>query len=180
MTPSGVHRDGARLRRRSLLIVGATAPLAGCGAAEVKTFPTIASALAAIETLASGHVSKGTWNLSQMLQHAAQSIEYSVDGFPTLKSTLFRVAVGAAAFAVFQARGAMGHALDEPIPAAPALDAATPLNAAIARAGSALRRFDAHQGALQPHFAYGDLDKAQYTRAHLMHLANHWTEVARA
>ena len=51
---------------------------------------------------------------------------------------------------------------------------------AVARAAIALRRFEAHAGALQPHFAYGELDKAQYTRAHLMHLANHWTEVQRA
>jgi hypothetical protein len=29
-----------------------------------------------------------------------------------------------------------------------------------------------------PHFAYGALGKAEYTRAHLMHLANHWAEVA--
>ena len=34
--------------------------------------------------------------------------------------------------------------------------------------------FDAHTGVLQPHFAYGALDKPSYTRAHLMHLANHW------
>jgi hypothetical protein len=74
----------------------------------------------------------------------------------------------------------MGHALDEPIPGAPALDATTALDAAIARALVALRRFEAHAGALKPHFAYGELDKAQYTRAHLMHLANHWTEVVSA
>ena len=30
------------------------------------------------------------------------------------------------------------------------------------------------ESALAPHFAYGALNKAAYTRAHLMHLANHW------
>ena len=97
-----------------------------------------------------------------------------------MKSALFRGAVGSVAFAVFQARGKMGHTLDEPIPGAPALDAQAPLEPAIARAMSALRRFEAHSGALAPHFAYGELDKAQYTRAHLMHLANHWTQVERS
>ena len=43
----------------------------------------------------------------------------------------------------------------------------------------ALAAFDAHTGALQPHFAYGALSKPQYLRAHLMHLAHHWTEVVR-
>ena len=41
-----------------------------------------------------------------------------------------------------------------------------------------LRAFDAHTGALAPHFAYGALDKPDYLRAHLMHLANHWQEMA--
>jgi len=163
--------------RRLVLLAAAATPLAGCKSAEVKTFPTLASALKAIESLASGHTKEGTWNLSQMLQHAAQSVEYSIDGFPEKKSGMFRATVGAAAFAVFEARGAMGHALDEPIPGAPVLDREAPLPGAIQRALVALRRFEAHAGALAPHFAYGALDKAQYTRAHLMHLANHWTEV---
>jgi hypothetical protein len=168
------------IHRRRLLIATAAAPLAACSPAEVKTFATPAAALAAIEGLARGHKTTGAWNLSQTLNHLAQSIEYSIDGFPQMKSAMFRAAVGTAAFAVFQARGRMSHSLVEPIPGAPALDAAAPLEPAIARALAALRRFEAHTGALAPHFAYGALDKAQYTRAHLMHLANHWDEVTRA
>jgi hypothetical protein len=166
------------LRRRQLLIA-AGAPLSACGTAEVKTFPTVAAALAAIEGLASGHKSSGAWTLPQTLNHLAQSIEYSIDGYPELKSALFRSAIGTPAFAVFQARGRMSHSLAEPIPGAPTLEAAAPLPAAIARAAAALRRFEGHTGSLAPHFAYGALDKAQYTRAHLMHLANHWDEVQR-
>jgi hypothetical protein len=30
---------------------------------------------------------------------------------------------------------------------------------------------------LAPHFAYGALSKSEYTRAHLMDLANHWERV---
>ena len=74
----------------------------------------------------------------------------------------------------------MNHSLHEPIPGAPALAAADPLPAAIERVQKALNDFEAYTGALRPHFAYGELDKADYTRAHLMHLANHWQEVARA
>jgi len=167
------------VQRRTLMVAAAAVPLAACGAAEVKTLPTIGAAMAAIEGLARGHRHRGAWSLAQMLNHAAQSIDYSIDGFPEMKSALFRAAVGSVAFAVFQARGKMGHALDEPIPGAPALDPQAPLEPAIARALAALRRFEAHSGTLAPHFAYGELDKAQYKRAHLMHLANHWTEVER-
>ena len=167
------------MRRRTLVIAASVAPLAACSTAEVKVMPTMAAAMAAIEGLAKGYQHTGAWTLAQMLNHAAQSIDCSIDGFPQLKSALFRNAVGRVAFAVFQARGKMGHTLTEPIPGAPALDAQALLEPAIARALAALRRFEAHTGALAPHFAYGELDKAQYTRAHLMHLANHWSEVAR-
>jgi Protein of unknown function (DUF1569) len=168
------------MRRRTLMLAAASlSPLTACSAAEVKTFPTLAAASTAIESLARGYQHSGAWTLAQMLNHAAQSIDYSIDGFPEMKSALFRKAVGRVAFAVFEARGNMGHTLTEPIPGAPLLDAQAPLEPAIARVLTALGRFDAHPGALAPHFAYGELDKAQYTRAHLMHLANHWSEVKR-
>lgn len=161
-----------------LVAAGAAPWLAGCDVAEVKTFPTLASARRAIEGLAGGWRHTGAFTLAQMVEHAAQSVDYSMRGFPAPKSALFQATVGRAAFAVFDARGAMRHGLDEPIPGAPA--PTLPLDAAIARALQSLEAFEAWQGPLAPHFAYGALDKAQYTRAHLMHLANHWTEVVRA
>jgi len=169
------------VQRRAALawLPAAALPLAGCGAAEVQTFPTLAAAMKAVEGLGSlaGARHTGAWTLAQMLEHAAQSIEYSLRGFPQPKGALFQATIGKAAFAVFEARGRMSHSLDEPIPGAPPIDAKAPLVPAIARALQALREFDAHTGTLAPHFAYGALDKAQYTRAHLMHLANHWDEV---
>ena len=131
------------------------------------------------ESLGNGHKSSGAWTLAQVLHHAAQSVEYSVRGFPQPKSAFFQATAGNLAFMFFDARGKMSHSLAEPIPGAPAIEASEALDAAIARALKSLRDFEAHSGPLAPHFAYGALDKTQYTRAHLMHLANHWTEVAR-
>jgi hypothetical protein len=165
------------MQRRSLVMAMPLLGLAACSAAPVQQFPDIASAMKAIEALASGHKKSGAWTLAQMVDHAAQSIEFSIHGFPQMKSGAFRATAGAAAFAVFDARGKMSHSLDEPIPGAPALDASAALPTAIERALKAWRDFEAHAGALKPHFAYGELDKTQYTRAHLMHLANHWSEV---
>ena len=122
----------------------------------------------------------GAWDLAHVLHHAAQSVEYSMAGFPAPKPAWFRATVGSYAFALFNSRGAMSHELAEPIPGAPAIVQGQPLVPAIEHAIAALRAFDAHGGALQPHFAYGSLDKADYARAHLMHLANHWNEAAAA
>ncbi len=163
------------MRRRTLLLAAAPVGVAGCGVSAVAApFDSLASARAQLQALpATARMAEG-WPLPQVLVHLAQSIEYSMAGFPAPRSALFRSTVGPLAFAVFSARGRMSHGLEEPIPGAPALDPATALDAARARLLAALARFEAHTGPLQPHFAYGALDKAAYTQAHLMHLADHW------
>ncbi len=168
------------LTRRTLLTVLplSMTGMSACAPAEVQTFPSIASALTAVQSLDTGHRSIGAWSLPQVLEHAAQSIEYSMSGYPQMRSSFFRSTLGNAAFALFEARGGMTHSLSEPIPGAPAL--AAPLPAAIARLVNALQAFEAYDRPLHPHFAYGALDKAQYTRAHLMHLANHWIEIVKS
>ncbi|MCB1554136.1 MAG: DUF1569 domain-containing protein [Xanthomonadales bacterium] len=112
------------------------------------------------------------WSLPVVLQHLAQSIEYSLDGYPELKPGWFRATVGALAGRTFQRLGAMHHGLDEPIPGAPALTEAA-LDSSAQRLRDAVLRFEAHRGTLQPHFAYGALDRESYARAHLMHVADH-------
>ncbi|HWI11894.1 MAG TPA: DUF1569 domain-containing protein [Burkholderiaceae bacterium] len=120
--------------------------------------------------------STGAWDVPQVLHHVAQSVEYSLDGFPQLKPAWFRATLGRLAFAIFSARGRMSHALDAPIPGAPPIASGLPLTAAVAHVLAALDRFERHDGPLQPHFAYGALDKAAFGRAHLMHLNDHWGE----
>lgn len=169
------------MQRRALLVAAMAAPpLAGCGAAEVRVFRDFAIAESTLDGLTRlRHRTTGAWKLPQVLEHVAQSIEYSIRGFPEPRSRLFQATAGSAAFAVFKARGAMRHALDEPIPGAPALSANS-LEAALTRLKVAMRDFTAHRGEFKPHFAYGALGREDYARAHLMHLANHWTEVVRA
>jgi hypothetical protein len=168
------------LTRRALLtaLPLSMTTVTGCAPADVQIFPSIASALGAVQSLDTGHRSIGAWSLPQVLEHSAQSIEYSMSGYPQMRSSLFRSTLGNAAFALFDARGAMTHSLSEPIPGAPAL--AAPLPAAISRLVNALQAFEAYDRPLHPHFAYGALDKAQYTRAHLMHLADHWFEIVKS
>lgn len=119
----------------------------------------------------------GAWPLSSVLEHLAQSIEMSMDGFPEPKSALFQNTLGAAAFGVFRWRGRMTHSLSEPIPGAPALTAPADWRPAAQRLQAAIIRFEGHQGALKPHFAYGALDKADYALAHSFHIANHQDEI---
>ena len=165
--------------RRMLLGAAVAAPwLAGCDVPAVNTFPTLDAARQAIRGLPAGARHTGSFTVAQMMEHAAQSVEYSMQGFPAPKSALFQATLGRAAFALFDARGQMNHGLAEPIPGAPALALAQ--GAAVQRLLAALDAFEAWSGPMAPHFAYGTLDKSAYARAHLMHLANHWTEVVTA
>jgi len=114
------------------------------------------------------------WTWSETLEHCAQSIEFSLAGFPESKSAVFQHTAGAAAFSLFAWRGRMSHNLEEPIPGAPLLEAHMPdASAALARLKAAVTAFELHAGPLQPHFAYGALSRPQYEQAHAMHLANH-------
>jgi hypothetical protein len=145
---------------------------------KLPAFDSVASALQTLAALKAqpAHCT-GAWDLAHVLHHTAQSVEYSMQGFPQPKPAWFLSTVGPLAASVFSARGRMNHDLAEPIPGAPDIAQGQPLPAAVDHAIAALQAFEQYTGVLAPHFAYGDLDKANYTRAHLMHFANHWQEV---
>ncbi len=172
--------------RRIGLVVGVGALAAPVLVSAVKPAPlnserfaSIDVALKTLEQLKNQALRmSGAWDMAHVLHHAAQSVEYSISGFPEPKPAWFRATLGSYAFSLFNARGQMTHNLAEPIPGAPDIAQGQPLAPAIDHLVGALQAFERHTGALMPHFAYGSLGKADYTRAHLMHLANHWAEVA--
>jgi hypothetical protein len=169
----------ARGRWRGLAHWGPRSRVSGIEGKIMSAFDSVANAMRSLEQLEARPVrSSGAWDGPHVLHHFAQSVEYSMTGFPELKPAWFRASVGPLAFALFSWRGRMSHGLDQPIPGAPDIAQGQPLPAAVEHAVMALQSFERHQGALMPHFAYGALDKAAFTRAHLMHLANHWQEFA--
>jgi hypothetical protein len=131
---------------------------------------TSAEVLAALDRL-EGDL-PGPWSLGQVLVHCAQSVEFSLTGYPKARGWLVRRVIGPRVMAGFLRRGAMTHDRAAPIPGAPPLGEPT-LAEGIARLRSAIAAFDAHQGPLAPHFAYGEVDKASYEKLHAMHVADH-------
>lgn len=119
----------------------------------------------------------GAWSLYQVLVHCAQSVEYSMTGFPEHKPEAFKSTVGSVAFWAFNEKGKMTHGLDEAIPGAPGIERNGDLEAAYARFIKSLSDFQVFSGRLKPHFAYGDLTKQEYEAAHVMHFNNHLQEV---
>eukprot|EP01034_Spumella_vulgaris_P038230 gene38230-47203_t len=170
--------------RRPFLIAAtgagaAAAGLAGCTGASTEDrqlrFASLAAAEDELARLAQARelASSAAWSWPQTLSHCAQSIEFSMSGFPQSKSALFQRTVGSAALGVFSWRGRMTHDLAEPIPGAPALGSETDPAQALQRLHAAIAAFRAWTGPLRPHFAYGALGKQDYELAHAMHVANH-------
>ena len=140
---------------------------------------TLTAALRLVDQLASKATAyRDGWDLAQMYTHCAQSIEYSMTGYPEHKPGAYKKTVGALAFSLFSARGRMSHGLAEPIPGAPPLAPGADPAAALERLRRALVDFGRYQGELAPHFVYGSLSKAEYERAHALHLRNHAEAVA--
>jgi len=169
------------MKRRQFLFV----PLATAGGIAMADLPKVQSLDDSLRWLdrlekATNARAIGTWPLGAVLEHLAQSVEMSMDGFPQMRSTLFQNTAGGAAFAFFKWRGRMSHGLAEPIPGAPALVAGAHWKPAASRLRGAIMRFNAYSGPLKPHFAYGPLNKPEFALAHNMHIANHQDEIALA
>lgn len=143
-------------------------------------FASLADALHQLDSMpnASAFDPATTWTWSKTLLHCAQSIEYSMSGYPEMRSSLFQGTAGAVAFSYFKSRGRMSHNLLEAIPGAAALEANEASTLAVAKLRSAIDTFKKFTGELHPHFAYGVLTKAEYEQAHAMHIANHMSVFA--
>jgi len=117
------------------------------------------------------------WTLYQNLIHCAQSIEFSMDGFPEMKPELFQNTIGSLVFNHFEKQGYMRHNRAETIPGAPDIAKDGDLDQAFERVNAAIIKFDQFTQPLKPHFAYGQLSKSAYEEAHCMHLADHFAMI---
>ena len=117
----------------------------------------------------------GAWGATRTFHHLAQSVEFSMIGFPEAKSALFQNTAGKLAFKVFNAKGSMSHGLDEVIPGE-TVTADGEIKEAIQRLKSALLDFKGYEAEMKPHFAYGHLSKDDYAIAHVLHINNHLEE----
>jgi hypothetical protein len=115
---------------------------------------------------------QGPWSVSQVFAHCAQSMEYSLIGFPLNKPRWFQATLGKAVLTKFLRQGYMSHDVAGPIPGAPPPADKGPAES-LDRLLAAIDKFEAHDGPFAPHFAYGSVDKARYGRVQAMHIAEH-------
>ncbi len=132
----------------------------------MKTFAEVLTKLNAVEQA-------DRPGLGWALAHCAQSLEFSVNGFPTQRPAWFQKTIGQIVLGRFLKKGAMSHDIEAPIPGATDVDRATSLADGAARLRAAIALFQAHSGPLKPHVVYGSVDRPGYEAVHAMHIANH-------
>lgn len=121
---------------------------------------------------------RSSYTFSETTQHAAQSIGYSMTGYPRLAPASLRATAGRAVKHLFLRRGAMRHNLSAPIAGAPELDPAMPDLEAIELLRAAVNRLAGFTGTLQPHPTYGRCTTEQVASLQAMHLREHLPGVA--
>ncbi|EMI72197.1 DUF1569 domain-containing protein [Leptospira noguchii] len=117
----------------------------------------------------------GTWDAGKVFLHCAQSIEYSIQGYPENKSKLFQNTIGKLVFLKFAFSQKMSHDIEAPIPGAKEIKTDTDWKESISILQEAILKFQSYKGELKPHFAYGTLTKEEYDLAHSIHIANHFS-----
>ncbi|SHL37999.1 Protein of unknown function [Anaerocolumna jejuensis DSM 15929] len=117
------------------------------------------------------------WNVSEICQHCAQSINYSMTGYPQLKPALIRATVGRAAIHKFLRQGYMKHDLTAPVPGGSKLDASRNSEESVDELLSTIEKFRSYSGQLLPHLLFGKLSKDEYDSYFAMHIADHLNEL---
>jgi hypothetical protein len=167
---------GTLLTSSGLVVIGSTGLwLSIDKSTENLSIDALLARLATID--ANSLQSTGKWNPYQIFVHCAQSVDYSIDGYPEHKSAIFKRTAGRLAFSAFSSKRKMHHDLSEPIPGAPALIKTGDVFNALKIFKRSLRNFQNYSGQLAPHFAYGELTKEEYELAHVMHFFNHLKEM---
>ncbi|MCH9670334.1 MAG: DUF1569 domain-containing protein [Gammaproteobacteria bacterium] len=141
-------------------------------------FDDLTEYLQRLEDASSIRVRDG-WSVEAVLHHCAQSIDFSVHGFPRYKPTFLRRTVGSLVARKFLRSGAMSHNRKEAIPGAPQAPGDQTLSDSLDAMRTAIATFRDSTVVPREHFILGRLSREQFERIHVMHAANHfeWFEI---
>lgn len=122
-------------------------------------------------------VTTTNWSAYKILQHCAQTIDYSMTGYPQYKPKWFRATIGRLVLSKFLKQGFMKHNLSAPVPGSPILTKEGTTGEGIVLLRNTIERFRNFKGELKPHLIFGKLTREQYDHYFAMHVADHLSEV---
>ncbi|MCB1176729.1 MAG: DUF1569 domain-containing protein [Leptospiraceae bacterium] len=160
------------------LVIGST--IENCSSGDIKMVKevrlhSLEESLTELEKLenAKSITTTGNWDINQIFEHMAQSIEYSLSGYPDNKPYIIRKTIGRIVLSKFLGQGYMSHDLNSPIPGAPTLNKNPDFKPGISRLKNAIYSFINYTGEPKIHFVYDSVSKKEYDKIHAMHIANH-------
>ncbi|WP_058300665.1 DUF1569 domain-containing protein [Gorillibacterium timonense] len=124
-----------------------------------------------------GVIQTKQWPLYEILAHCAQTIEYSMTGYPVLKPKLVRKTIGRVAIRKFLKQGYMKHDLTAHVPGGAKIRRQGTAEEGIELLLKAIDAFQAYKGPLAPHLIFGELSKEEYDLYFAMHIADHFSEL---
>jgi hypothetical protein len=118
-----------------------------------------------------GYRKLGNWTLSQVCQHLGVAMRAALDGGVPSAPWLFRKLLAGLFFRRLMKTRIMPTGIKVPkvlLPGPPGDE-----EAAIKEFQTTLRRFQDHQGDIQPHPFFGPLTREQHRQLHLIHCGHH-------
>lgn len=122
-------------------------------------------------------VNTPNWDISEICLHCAQTINYSITGYPVMKSPFIRNTIGKIAYRKFKRQGFMSHSLTAHVPGGDQLEVELSPQDSIQKLLDTIETFQNYTGALKPHLLFGNLTKAEYDQYFAMHIADHFSEL---
>lgn len=118
-------------------------------------------------------ISKGKLSAYQIFVHCAKTIEYSMIGYPKIKSKFIQHTAGKLMIHKFLKKGYMRHNLEVDVLGSSLIEDNGTTDEGIEILLETIRKFLTYKGRLQPHFFFGELTKEEYDKYFSIHIANH-------
>ena len=123
------------------------------------------------------NVKSENWSPYKIFVHCAQTIEYSMTGYPVMKSKVLRYTIGKIAIKKFIGQGFMKHDLAAPVPGAPVIEDVGTVKEGVEILINAIKKFEAFNKELSPHLMFGKLSKNDYDQYFSFHIEDHLSEL---
>jgi hypothetical protein len=119
---------------------------------------------------------KDNWSPYKTFVHCAQTIDYSIKGYPKNKPVIIQKTIGKLVLKKFLKQGFMKHSLTAPVPGAPDIGEDGSSNDGLNILIKSIDQFEKYNGSLSKHLIFGEMTKEEYSMYFAMHIYNHLEE----
>lgn len=123
------------------------------------------------------HIFTENWGIYEICMHCAQTISYSMTGYPKMKPAIVRLTIGKAVVSKYLKQGYMKHNLQSHVSGGEKIDPNGEPAAGIDHLLSEIEKLENYTGTLKPHSVFGEMTREDYMKYFAMHISDHFSEV---